>query len=77
VIAPWWMQSVDEDHLLEGRSPPRNSDKSIKAVRYVAKCPLCGGKVLATKGRLEFFGRIVGRCEEAPVEHAFSFDRIT
>ena len=77
VIAPWWMQSVDEDRLLERRSPPRHSDKSIKAVRYVAKCPLCGGKVSATKGRLEFFGRIVGRCEEAPVEHAFSFDHIT
>lgn len=77
VIAPWWMQSVDEDRLLERRAPPRHPEKSIKAVRYVAKCPLCGGKVSATKGRLEFFGRIVGRCEEAPVEHAFSFDHIT
>lgn len=77
VIAPWWMQSVDEDRLLERRVPPRYPDKTIKAVRYVAKCPLCGGNVLATKGRLEFFGRIVGRCEEAPVEHVFSFDHIT
>ncbi len=77
VIAPWWMQSVDEDRLLERRAPPRHPEKSIKAVRYVAKCPLCGGKVSATKGRLEFFGRIIGRCEEAPVEHAFSFDHIT
>jgi len=77
VIAPWWMQSIDEDRLLERRAPPRHSEKSIKAVRYVAKCPLCDGKVSATKGRLEFFGRIVGRCEEAPVEHVFSFDHIT
>lgn len=77
VIAPWWMQSVDDDRLLERRSPPRHPDKSIKAVRYVTECPLCGGKVSATKGRLEFFGRIVGRCEEAPVEHVYSFDHIT
>jgi len=34
-------------------------------------CPICGGRVSATKGRLEFFGKIVGRCEEAPVEHVF------
>lgn len=77
VIAPWWMQSVDEDRLLERRAPPRHPDNSIKAVRYVTDCPLCGGKVSATKGRLEFFGRIVGRCEEAPVEHVYSFDHIT
>lgn len=77
VIAPWWMQSVDNDRLLERRAPLRHAEKSIKAVRYVAKCPLCGGKVSATKGRLEFFGRIVGRCEEAPVEHVFTFDHIT
>jgi len=77
VIAPWWMQSVDNDRLLERRVPPRYSDKTIKAVRYVAPCPLCGGSILATSGRLEFFGRIVGRCEEAPVEHVFSFDHVT
>lgn len=77
VIAPWWMQSVDDDRLLERRFPPRYPDKTIKAVRYVAPCPLCGGKVSATSGRLEFWGRIVGRCEEAPVEHVFSFDHVT
>ncbi|HEY9827032.1 MAG TPA: hypothetical protein V6D19_16450 [Stenomitos sp.] len=77
VIAPWWMQSVDDDRLLERRVPPRYRDKTIKAVRYVAPCPLCGGRILATSGRLEFFGRIVGRCEEAPVEHVFSFDHVT
>lgn len=77
VIAPWWMQSTEEDRLLERRAPPRHPEKSIKAVRYVATCPLCGGKVSATKGRWEFLGRIVGRCEEAPVEHVFSFDHVT
>ena len=77
VIAPWWMQSTEADRLLERRGPSRYPEKSIKAVRYVAHCPICGGRVSATKGRLEFFGRIVGRCEEAPVEHVFSFDHVT
>lgn len=77
VIAPWWMQSTEEDRLLERRAPPRHPQKSIKAVRYVAPCPLCGGKISATTGRLEFFGRIVGRCDEAPIEHVFSFDHVT
>jgi hypothetical protein len=70
VIAPWWMQSVDDDTLLERREPPRFDEKSIKAVRYVASCPICGGNVTATKGGLEFFRRIVGRCEFAPEEVA-------
>lgn len=77
VLAPWWMQSVDDDRLLEHRSPPRHASKSVKAVRYTAACPICGGKVAAKSGGLEFRGRIVGRCEEAPVEHVFSFDHIT
>lgn len=77
VIAPWWMQSTEGDRLLERRGPPRHPENSIKAVRYVAICPLCGEKVSATKGRLEFFGRVVGRCEEAPVEHVYTFDHVT
>lgn len=77
VLAPWWMQSVDDDRLLEHRCPPRYASKSVKAVRYTATCPICGGKVAAKSGGLEFRGRVVGRCEAAPVEHVFSFDHIT
>lgn len=77
VLAPWWMQSVDNDRLLEHRSPPRHVSKNVKAVRYTATCPICGGKVAAKSGGMAFRGRIVGRCEEAPVEHVFSFDHIT
>jgi len=77
VLAPWGLQSLDGDRLLERRSPPRYSDKSIKIVRYTAKCPVCGGKVHAKSGGLEFWGRIVGRCENSPREHVFSFDHVT
>lgn len=77
LLAPWWMQSEDEARLLEFRKPPRFTEKSIKAVSYSATCPICGAKVIAKSGGLEFFGRIVGRCDEAPVEHIFSFDYIT
>lgn len=77
VLAPWWMQSVDDDRLLEHRRPPRHPEKSIKAVRYTAICPICGGKIAAKSGGFEFWGRIVGRCAEAPVEHVYSFDHVT
>lgn len=77
LIAPWWMQSEDGERLLEFRKPPRFADKSIKAVSYSATCPICGAKLIAKSGGVEFFGRIVGRCDDAPVEHVFSFDHIT
>lgn len=77
LLAPWWMQSDDGERLLEFRKPPRFAEKTIKAVSYSATCPICGAKVIAKSGGLEFFGRIIGRCDEAPVEHIFSFDYIT
>lgn len=77
VMAPWWMQSVDDDRLLERREPPRFSGKSIKAVRYTTTCPVCRGKISVKGGGIEFWGRLVGRCEHAPVEHVFSFDHVT
>lgn len=46
-------------------------------VRYAATCPICGAKVLLDKGGKEFHGRLVGRCQESPDEHVYSFDRVT
>ena len=77
VIAPWWMQSTDNDRLLEHRSQPRYKDRSVKAVRYVATCPICSGKISAKSGGIEFWGRVVGRCENTPTEHVFSFDHVS
>lgn len=75
-LAPWWMQSIDDDRLLEWRGPPRYPVKSIKAVRYTATCPLCGGKVVVRSGGFRRLWALVGRCEEAPDAHVFSFDNV-
>jgi len=47
----------------------------IRLVRYSGKCPTCGETVHVVDGGREFYGRLVGRCEEHPVEHVYSFDR--
>jgi hypothetical protein len=44
--------------------------------RYAATCPICGAKVQVESGGREFHGRLVGRCQESPDEHVFSFDRV-
>lgn len=75
-MAPWWIQLGESDRLLEWRCPPRHPEKSIKASRYTATCPLCQGKVVVRSGGIRHWGRLVGRCEEAPSEHVFSFDHV-
>lgn len=74
VLAPYWMQSEFNDRLIEIQKYPI---KTIKAVHYSSTCPICQGKINAVSGKLEFWGRIVGRCENAPNEHVFSFDHVT
>jgi hypothetical protein len=73
-VAPFWLQSEFNDRLIELRSQPV---RTLKAVHYSSTCPICQGKVNAMSGKWEFRGRIVGRCENAPVEHVFSFDHVT
>jgi len=46
-------------------------------VRYAATCPVCNARVQVESGGREFHGRLVGRCQESPDEHVFSFDRVT
>lgn len=76
-IAPWWMQSIDDDRLIELRVSLEAKTKSLKAVRYSSDCPICKGKVYAKSGGWEFRGRVIGRCEENPVEHVYTFDKVT
>jgi hypothetical protein len=55
--------------------PDGKAAPSLHLLRYVADCPLCGADgpgrsaVRLDSGRIEFFGRIVGRCRNAPNEH--------
>lgn len=55
--------------------PGRSRGYSLRLVRYVADCPLCGGNVSLRDGGLGQFNRLVGYCDEEPGEHVFSFDR--
>lgn len=53
------------------------SASRLGLVRYAATCPVCNAKVQVESGGLEFHGRLVGRCQESPDEHVYSFDRVT
>ena len=59
------------------RSKDINVPSTIHVHRYSAECPICGWMIKLGKGEPDFPGRIVGRCEENPREHVFSFDRST
>jgi hypothetical protein len=77
-LQPW---SGHDDYLLELQRLPGASRNTLYLVRYAADCPLCGvdgrDQIQVAPGRLEFFGRLVGRCHRAPNAHVFSFDHIT
>jgi len=76
VPLPSIFQSLDNNHLIELKAS-KDKAKQPKLVRYSGECPICKGRVIAKSGGLAFFGRIVGKCENAPVEHIFSFDHVT
>lgn len=76
VSAPMWMQSIDDDRLLELRGQPRYKKASIKVIRYAAPCALCGGNI---KVKSRSFWRpwdLIGRCDEAPAAHVYTFDHV-
>lgn len=55
----------------------KSSPRILRLVKYLAECPICGAEVLIDKGEPDFPRRLIGRCQENPREHIFSFDRIT
>ncbi|PXX51130.1 hypothetical protein [Aquitalea magnusonii] len=68
-----------DDTQLELMSLPHDKNgakKAIRLVRYSAVCPICLGKISLRSGGRRYPGRLVGRCEEVPAEHVFSFDRM-
>jgi hypothetical protein len=81
--APWFLQpwSNQDDYLLELRKAAGATRNTMYLVRYVADCPICGTQghemIRIESGRLEFFGRLVGRCNRAPNAHVFSFDHVS
>ena len=63
--------------LFKPEGAPLGSGKSLRMVKYAAQCPVCAAQVLLDPGEPDFPRRIVGRCQESPREHVFSFDRAT
>lgn len=54
----------------------RLKGRIFSVVRHWGACPVCAGEVdLATGGRA-FPDRIIGRCNDAPQEHVFTFDPV-
>lgn len=51
--------------------------KKARMIKYAAQCPVCAAQVLLDVGEPDFPRRIIGRCQESPREHVFSFDRVT
>ena len=87
VYHPWW-QLIDHRVILAPSGAAalledpcqlelyrRDSAKWIRLVRFTADCPLCGGTVELAKGHPDQQQPLVGRCQESPHCHVFSFDR--
>lgn len=80
-MLPDWVSLSPEYWLLEYR-PTKNdageySHRKIALVHYIADCKECSGEVTVGKGGWHFPGRLVGRCNENPVEHVYTFDHVT
>lgn len=80
-MLPDWVSLSPEYWLLEYR-PMKNdageySHRKIALVHYIADCKVCSGEVTVGKGGWHFPGRLVGRCNENPVEHVYTFDHVT
>ena len=54
-----------------------DTPKRVRMIKYAGTCPICAAQVLLDNGEPDFPRRIVGRCQESPREHVFSFDRAT
>ena len=63
--------------LHKGDFKNKSNPRVLRLVKYLAECPICGAEVLLDKGEPDFPRRIIGRCNESPREHIFSFDRIS
>jgi hypothetical protein len=63
--------------LFKAEKTSSGGGKHLRMVKFAAQCPMCAAQVLLDPGEPDFPRRIVGRCQESPREHVFSFDRAT
>ena len=52
------------------------ASRVFSLVRHWGVCPVCAAEVDLAAGRAAFPDRLVGRCNDAPLEHVFSFDPV-
>lgn len=80
-VPPWISRFTDVEptvlEFINHRRKDPDRPNEVQAVRYVGICPTCEGTVGVSGGGLRFWGRLVGRCEESPREHVYSFDHVT
>ncbi|MDO3525217.1 hypothetical protein, partial [Ralstonia pseudosolanacearum] len=81
IMAPDVLLSFRDQYVqLEAAKEPLDDGQHVRVirlVRYSARCPKCGETVHLHDGRKEFPERLIGKCEEYPAEHVYSFDRFT
>ncbi len=83
VMAPSWMVPLKETNAqLEIKKIGTNAEtgyaiRELRLVVYSAKCPICDGRIEVQSGGIQFPFRLVGKCNESPREHVFSFDHVT
>jgi hypothetical protein len=69
--------SSENNRLLEFQEPPHVAQKMLRIVTYSSECPICNSsRVTVRSGRPEKPGTLVGRCDNAPYAHVFSFDPV-
>lgn len=54
----------------------RLGGRTFSIVRHWGPCPVCAADVELSEGGREFPDRVIGRCNDAPTEHVFSFDPV-
>jgi len=83
VMAPSWMVPLKETNAqLELKKIRTDAGtgyaiRELRLVVYSAKCPICDGRIEVQSGGIQFPFRLIGRCNESPREHVFSFDHVT
>jgi hypothetical protein len=82
IMAPDFLIDMKEDNVcleLVSNKDENNNwlPRMFQLVKYASECPICQAEVLLDKGEPDFPRRIVGRCQESPREHVYTFDRAT
>lgn len=82
IIASEWFLKFKESNVLQELVTIKDenhafSHKEVRLIKYVSTCAICGEKIYLDYGEPEFPRRIIGRCNESPREHIYSFDRVT